>query len=134
MTNETPDLRDNKHRVFVEWSKEDKAFIGHCPALMISCNHGDDEVEVYKEVYELLEYDIKEGCTIWTEYGPYLQYQPTKWVDWDKDKSKYIGKYFYEGQEGELCRGDDRVDVYKELCKKYGKQVVSNKCFEFSKP
>ncbi len=36
----------------VEWSDEDKCFIGRCPGLFAGGVHGDDEAEVYREVCE----------------------------------------------------------------------------------
>ena len=34
----------------VEWSEEDGAFIGQCPGIIGPCCHGDDEVDVYREL------------------------------------------------------------------------------------
>jgi predicted RNase H-like HicB family nuclease len=39
----------------VEWSDEDGAFIGHCPGIIGPCCHGLDEVEVYRELCEIVE-------------------------------------------------------------------------------
>lgn len=39
----------------VEWSKEDKCYIGHCPNLMLGGVHGDDESKVYKELCKVVE-------------------------------------------------------------------------------
>ncbi len=35
---------------FVEWSHEDKCFIGRCPELMLGGVHGNDEAKVYAEL------------------------------------------------------------------------------------
>jgi predicted HicB family RNase H-like nuclease len=35
---------------FVEWSDEDRCFIGRCPALFAGGVHGKDEAEVYREL------------------------------------------------------------------------------------
>ena len=35
---------------FVEWSDEDKCFIGRCPELMLGGVHGNDEAKVYAEL------------------------------------------------------------------------------------
>ncbi len=40
---------------FVEWSDEDRCFIGRCPALFGGGVHGDDEAEVYRELCEAAE-------------------------------------------------------------------------------
>lgn len=44
---------DKYHR-WVEWSDEDKAYIGKCPDLITGI-HGDDAVQVYKELGEVIE-------------------------------------------------------------------------------
>lgn len=38
----------------VEWSEEDGAFIGYCPGLIGPCCHGSDEVEVYRELCQIV--------------------------------------------------------------------------------
>lgn len=38
----------------VEWSDEDGAFVGQCPGLVGPCCHGSDEVEVYRELCEIV--------------------------------------------------------------------------------
>ena len=39
----------------VEWSDEDGAFVGHCPGIIGPCCHGPDEVEVYRQLCEIVE-------------------------------------------------------------------------------
>lgn len=39
----------------VEWSDEDDAFVGQCPGVIGPCCHGADEVEVYRELCEIVE-------------------------------------------------------------------------------
>ena len=39
-----------RYAKFVEWSDEDKCFIGRCPELMLGGLHGDDEAKVYAEL------------------------------------------------------------------------------------
>ena len=39
----------------VEWSEEDKSYVGSCPALMLGGVHGDDETKVYKELCAVVE-------------------------------------------------------------------------------
>jgi predicted HicB family RNase H-like nuclease len=40
---------------FVEWSTEDKCFIGRCPEIMGGGVHGTDEAGVYAELCEAVE-------------------------------------------------------------------------------
>ncbi len=39
----------------VEWSAEDGCYVGTCPGLMLGGVHGDDEVEVYKELCQVVD-------------------------------------------------------------------------------
>ena len=39
----------------VEWSDEDRCFIGSCPGVIGPCCHGDDELEVYRELCRIVE-------------------------------------------------------------------------------
>lgn len=38
----------------VEWSDADGAFVGQCPGIIGPCCHGQDEVEVYRELCEIV--------------------------------------------------------------------------------
>jgi len=38
----------------VEWSDEDGVFVGQCPGVIGPCCHGPDEVEVYRELCEIV--------------------------------------------------------------------------------
>ena len=40
---------------FVEWSDEDRCFIGRCPDLFSGGVHGNEEAEVYKELCDAVE-------------------------------------------------------------------------------
>ncbi len=39
----------------VEWSEDDQAFVGQCRGILGPCCHGDDEVEVYRQLCEIVE-------------------------------------------------------------------------------
>ena len=39
----------------VEWSDEDESFIGYCPGIIGPCCHGDDEIEVYRELCQIVD-------------------------------------------------------------------------------
>ena len=39
----------------VEWSDEDKCFVGRCPGLFHGGCHGDDEAEVYRQLCQIAE-------------------------------------------------------------------------------
>lgn len=44
---------DQYHK-WVEWSEEDQVYIGKCPDLVTGI-HGDDPVQVYQELCEVIE-------------------------------------------------------------------------------
>ena len=44
-----------KYAKFVEWSDEDKVFIGQCPQMFGGGVHGHDEAAVYKDLCEAVE-------------------------------------------------------------------------------
>ena len=39
----------------VEWSEEDQCFVGQCPGIIGPCCHGDDEVQVYLELTQIVD-------------------------------------------------------------------------------
>jgi len=45
----------DRYLKIVEWSEEDQCYIGRCPNLMMGGVHGDNEVEVYKELSQAVE-------------------------------------------------------------------------------
>ena len=44
-----------KYIKIVEWSDEDQYFIGYCPGIIGPCCHGTDEIEVYRQLCEIVE-------------------------------------------------------------------------------
>ena len=44
----------------VEWSNEDQCYVGSCPGLFLGGCHGDDEVEVFRELCEIVEALVSE--------------------------------------------------------------------------
>lgn len=51
----TCDKVTKHYRKFVEWSDVDHCFIGRCPELILGGVHGQDEVEVYRELCQVVE-------------------------------------------------------------------------------
>lgn len=39
----------------VEWSDEDKCFVGQCPGIIGPCCHGDEEAKVYADLCLIVE-------------------------------------------------------------------------------
>jgi predicted HicB family RNase H-like nuclease len=48
-----------RYAKFVEWSDEDKCFIGRCPELMLGGVHGNDEAKVYAELCAAVEETVE---------------------------------------------------------------------------
>ena len=44
-----------KYIKIVEWSDEDECFIGYCPGIIGPCCHGDNEIEVYRHLCEIVD-------------------------------------------------------------------------------
>ena len=44
-----------KYIKIVEWSDEDQYFIGYCPGIIGPCCYGTDEVEVYRQLCEIVD-------------------------------------------------------------------------------
>lgn len=45
---------DIYHR-WVAWSEEDQCYVGHCPDLFFGGVHGDDPIEVARELQETID-------------------------------------------------------------------------------
>lgn len=54
-----------KYVKIIEWSEEDKCFIGSCPELFYGGCHGDNEHEVFDELCQI----IKETIEIYKQDG-----------------------------------------------------------------
>ena len=67
---------------FVEWSEEDRCFIGRCPELFDGAVHGDDEAMVYKELCDTVE-----------EWIVLLHQDGAPLPETTADKKKFSGKF-----------------------------------------
>ena len=48
-----------KYVKLVEWSEEDNCYVGSCPGLLYGGCHGDNELEVFRELCEIVEETIE---------------------------------------------------------------------------
>jgi predicted RNase H-like HicB family nuclease len=48
-----------RYAKIVEWSDEDRCFIGSCPGLFYGGCHGDDEQQVFAELCSIVEETIE---------------------------------------------------------------------------
>jgi predicted HicB family RNase H-like nuclease len=55
MTRKEIKVQAARYIKFVEWSDEDRCFIGWCPELMLGGVHGNDEAKVYAELCDAVE-------------------------------------------------------------------------------
>ena len=57
----------DRYHKWVEWSEEDRVYIGKCPDLITGI-HGDDPLQVYEELCEIIEDVIRhfesQGCPL----------------------------------------------------------------------
>ena len=49
----------DKYLKIVEWSEEDQCYVGSVPGWIGKCCHGNDEIEVYQELCEIVDEWIK---------------------------------------------------------------------------
>ncbi len=47
--------KSDQYLKIVEWSEDDRCYVGMCPGLMLGGVHGDNEAEVYKELCQAVE-------------------------------------------------------------------------------
>lgn len=47
--------QSDRYLKIVEWSEEDKCYVGACPGLMLGGIHGDNEAKVYQELCQAVE-------------------------------------------------------------------------------
>ena len=47
--------QSDRYLKIVEWSEKDRCYVGRAPGLMLGGVHGDDEVEVYRELCRVIE-------------------------------------------------------------------------------
>jgi hypothetical protein len=55
------------HKKIVEWSEEDKAFIGSAPPIVGRCCHGDNEFAVFERLIDIVEdWEAIRGVEEWS--------------------------------------------------------------------
>lgn len=50
----------DRYLKLVEWSEEDQCYVGTAPGLFLGGCHGDDELDVFKTLCELVEDTVKD--------------------------------------------------------------------------
>lgn len=108
----------------VEWSKEDRCYVGTCPGLMLGGIHGHDEAKVYAELCDAVE----EWIAIHEQDGLALP-EPTAGKDYSGKFVVRVGKDLHrELAIGALRQGVSLnsycAKVLREGRAPYGRDVV----------
>ena len=106
----------------MEWSDEDRCYIGTCPGLFLGGVHGDDEAKVYRELCQVVEEWIK----IYQEDNEPLP-EPTAGKDYSGKFVVRVGPELHKKLSIEALRSGRSlnaycVDVLRESGVAYGKQ------------
>lgn len=59
----------DRYLKWIEWSEEDQVYVGHCPDLITGI-HGDDPVQLYAELCELVDEVIQDLRSAGRELPP----------------------------------------------------------------
>lgn len=107
----------DKYLKIVEWSEEDKCYVGSVPGWIGKCCHGDDELKVYHELCRI----VNEWIEIYKEDGRPLPTATNK-----KYSGKFVlrtGSELHQALAIKAMVNDDSLNNYvvKEL-----KKAVSN--------
>lgn len=107
----------DKYLKIVEWSEEDKCYVGSIPGWIGKCCHGDDEIKVYHELCNIVE----EWIEIYKKDGKPLPTTTNK-----KYSGKFVlrtGSELHQALAIKAMVNDDSLNNYviKEL-----KKAVSN--------
>jgi len=63
----------DRYLKIVEWSEEDQCYVGTCPGLFYGGCQGENEAEVYKKLFEIVE----ENINLYKENGKSLPLETT---------------------------------------------------------
>ena len=97
----------NNYLKIVEWSEEDRCYIGRIPGLVLGGVHGDDETEVYAELCELAEEWIK----IYEEDGVPLP-PPTAARDYSGKFNLRVGQELHQRLVLEALKADESLNGF----------------------
>lgn len=50
----------DRYRLIIQWSDEDRKFIGLCPELFYGGTHGDNAEEVFRDLREMVEEEVED--------------------------------------------------------------------------
>ncbi|MBT8420117.1 MAG: hypothetical protein KJO08_04560 [Gammaproteobacteria bacterium] len=48
-------MQSDQYPKIVEWSEEDRCYVGQCPGIIGPCCHGDDKSKVYSELCRIVD-------------------------------------------------------------------------------
>ena len=91
----------------VEWSEEDRCYVGTCPGLMLGGVHGDDERAVYAELCQVVE----EWVRIHDEDGEPLP-EPAGAAACSGTLVLRVGKRLHRELASDAARAGESVNAY----------------------
>ena len=48
-------IKSAQYVKIVEWSEQDQSYVGYCPGIIGPCCHGDDEVDVFRNLCSIVD-------------------------------------------------------------------------------
>jgi predicted HicB family RNase H-like nuclease len=97
----------DRYLKIVEWSDEDRCYVGRCPGLMMGGVHGSDETKVYRELCQAVE----EWVRIYEEDGEPLP-APTAKRGYSGKLVVRLGKDLHEELAIEALRSGESLNSY----------------------
>ena len=94
-----------RYTKLVEWSDKDAAFVGWCPGVIGRCCHGPDEVEVYRQLCDIVNdwVDIarRDGRPL-PKQAPIVQINQAYFDSWNDPEEDAAWAYLQDDAEQEL--------------------------------
>jgi predicted HicB family RNase H-like nuclease len=97
----------DRYLKIVEWSEEDRCYVGACPGLMLGGVHGDDETAVYRELCRVVD----EWVRIQAEDGDPLP-EPTASREYSGKIVVRMGKDLHKEIAIEALRRGESLNSY----------------------
>jgi predicted HicB family RNase H-like nuclease len=117
----------DRYLKIVEWSEEDRCYVGTCPGLMLGGVHGDDEARVYRELCQAVE----EWIALCEEDGQPLP-EATAGKSYSGKFVVRVGKELHQALSVQALRRGESLNTYcvrmlRETPAPYGGHATANK-------
>ena len=97
----------DRYLKIIEWSEEDRCYVGTCPGLMLGGVHGDDEAKVYRELCKVVD----EWIRIYEEDGEPLP-EATAGKEYSGKFVLRVGKDFHRELAISALRAGESLNAY----------------------